>query len=97
MTIVNRRTFMASRGRQEDVIDMLKQGTYTVPYRIYNIYYGQFDLVALEMEFGSIAEMDAAWSDWGASDEAKEFLARWVEITEPGGNNEIWTLESQGG
>ena len=97
MTIVNRRTFVASRGATDDVVNMLKQGTKQVPYRIYRIHYGQFDQIALEMEFDSIAHMEKSWEEWFASEEAQTFMANWIEITEPGGANEVWILEEQGG
>ena len=32
------------------------------------------------------------WADWEATPEADAFMEKWVEITETGGTNEIWTL-----
>lgn len=98
MPIVNRRTFIAGRGHAREVVDMIKgEAKYRFPYRIYSSHYGPFDQVVLEIEFKDVAQMEAEWAVWYASDASKEFTARWVEITEPGGTNEVWILEEKGG
>ena len=98
MTIVNRRTFIAGRGHVQEVVDMLKgEANYRFPYRIYSSHYGAFDRVVLEIQFEDVAQMEAGWAEWYASDASKEFTTRWVEITESGGTNEVWILEEKGG
>jgi hypothetical protein len=94
MIVVNRRTFIAKRGHLSEVISLLKAGDQKrFPYRVYRPHYAPFDTVAFEVEFTSVAEMDSAWDEWAASPEAATFNSRWVEITETGGTNEVWTLE----
>lgn len=100
MAIVNRRTFIAGRGHAQEVVDMLKgegETSRDMPYRIYRSHYGPFDQVVLEIEFEDVAAMESMWADWNASDRGMEYMRRWVEITEPGGSNEVWILEEKGG
>ena len=93
MTIVNRRTFIPKRGYRDEVVAMLSPSeNYEKPYRVYSDLIGTFDRVVLEIEFESVAEMDKAWTEWFASQEAEEFMKRFVEITETGGTNEVWNL-----
>jgi len=77
-----------------EVIDMLKAGLDPdAVVRIYRPHYAPFDVVAVELEFDSIAEREAVWEEWRASEEAATFMKRWVEITESGGENQVWILE----
>ena len=94
MTVVNRRTFIVSRGHMDEVIDMIKairdpeSGS-----RLYRPHYAPFDVVAIELEFDNVTEMDAFWEEQGNTEEMATFMKRWVEITESGGENQVWILE----
>jgi len=94
MTIVNRRTFVAKRGHIDEAVKLLKgeEGGEIVS-RVYRSHYGTFDAVALEVEFESVAAMEQGWADWYASPLGEQVMKRWLEITEPGGSNEVWILE----
>jgi hypothetical protein len=96
MTIVNRRTFIPKRGHQQEVIDMLKgeEGSAYVS-RVYTAHYGPFDVAVLEVEFADLAAMEAGWNAWSASERAANIMPRWLEITEPGGSNEVWQITTQ--
>ena len=98
MTVVNRRTFSASRGKLAEVVELLKAAAQDAPqtYRIYASYYGTFHQVVLEVEFTDMASMEAAWAEFDARPGTESFLAQWNTITEPGGTNEVWVLEAQG-
>lgn len=94
MTIVNRRTFIAKRGCYEEVVSMLKgERGADIVSRVYRSHYGPFDTVALEVEFESVEAMERGWAEWSASPGSEQFMKRWVEVTEPGGANEVWILE----
>lgn len=95
MTVVNRRTFIAKRGHLDEVVAMLKgEGGDDPASRVYRSHYGPFDAVALEVEFESVAAMEQGWAEWYASPGGEQFMQRWLEITESGGSNEVWILES---
>lgn len=97
MTIINRRTFVAERGKFQEAIDLLRDATQDAhyKYRICSSYFGAFDAVALEVEFESIAQMEEAWADVNAQPEMAEFLSKWHTATKSGGSNEVWLLEAQ--
>ncbi|HRJ45301.1 MAG: hypothetical protein KJZ86_02795 [Caldilineaceae bacterium] len=92
--LINRRTFIAKQGKTAEVISMLTGGRGPDRVtRVYGPHYGRFNVVAFEMEFASMEDMERVWAEWFATPEAATFMSRWVEITESGGTNEIWTLE----
>lgn len=94
MTIVNRRTFLAEHGKFEEALALLREmgkGT-PHPYRLYHSYYGIFDTIALETEFGSVAEMETFWSAADTAPGMDEYMTRWYALTRSGGTNEVWIL-----
>lgn len=95
MKVVNRRTFIAAKGHFEEAAALLHQGAQGSPFptRVYRSQYGPFDMVALEVEFDNLAQMDAAWREWEAAPAMQELLAKWFTVTVPGGANEVWLLE----
>lgn len=94
---MNRRTFTAARGKQDVVVDLLKGAAKStgVCYRIYRSYYGRFDEVVVELEFDSVAQLEAMWAKFQGQPGADDFFAKWNAIT-VGGQNEVWTLEAEG-
>jgi hypothetical protein len=98
MTVINRRTFMAEQGKLEGALAILREGTKgsQYKYRIYSSYYGTFDTLALEIEFESVAQMEAAWAEINARPEMADLMAKWYTATQAGGANEVWMLEAQG-
>ena len=94
MRIVNRRTFVAKRGHIDEAVKLLKgEEGGDIVSRVYRCHYGTIDAVALEVEFESVAAMEQGWADWYASPLGEQVMKRWLEITEPGGSNEVWILE----
>lgn len=98
MSIINRRTFSAERGKLEEAVDLLRQEAKgsPYPYRICSSYYGVFDAITLEVEFESIAQMEAAWAEINAGSGMAEFMNKWQAAAKSGGNNEVWVLEAHG-
>jgi len=96
--IVNRRTFVVKRGCMQDLVAMVKaeQERLNVAnaFRLYTPNIAPFDSVAAEWEFESLQEYDKFWADWRAGPETAEFMKKWYELTESGGVNEIWDLET---
>ena len=92
--IVNRRTFFAKRGRLKEAVALnraeMERTNSTA--RVYVSETGLFDTIAMEFEFESLDEYEKSWGEYFASPEAAPFLEKWAEVTEPGGNNEIWRL-----
>jgi hypothetical protein len=62
------------------------------PARVYAPKVGSFDVLALEIEFENYEECEKYWDAWFASPEGVAFMEEWVQMTEIGGKNEIWTL-----
>ena len=92
--IVNRRTFVAKRGRLEEAVALVlaeMERTNTTP-RVYVSETGLFETIAVEWELEGLAEYEKGWAEYFASPEAAPFLEKWAEITETGGTNEIWRL-----
>jgi hypothetical protein len=94
MTVINRRTFMAEHGKLDEALTLLQGVGTGIPYtyRIYQSHYGTFDTLAFELEFASVAEMEAFWDATSAGPETVDFLSRWYALTRPGGTNEVWIL-----
>lgn len=98
MTIINRRTFVAGRGKWLEAIELLSERAKDLGfrYRIYSSHYGSFDAIALEVEFESIGQMEDAWSVFFSASGVGEFMAKWYAATTTGGANEVWLLEANG-
>ncbi len=97
MTIINRRTFSAERGKLQEAIDLLRRASQGAryPYRICSSYYGTFDAITLEVEFESIAQMEEAWAEINVQPGMAEFMPKWYAATQSGGANEVWIVEAK--
>jgi hypothetical protein len=93
--IVNRRTFIVKQGNGEQAAELLKNGTsftpFLPPFRIYISDIGQFNQVALEIEFKDLAEYDRFWTT-STANAPEDWWKAWFSATENGGANEIWKL-----
>ena len=98
--IVNRRTFTVKPGRMQEAVESVvketaaekERGGYSGTVRIYTSSIGQFDQLAVEWEYESLAEYEKAWAEWGARPTTAEFMEKWIELVKAGGINEIWDL-----
>ncbi len=57
MTIVNRRTYIPKRGHVDEAITMLKAEETDLVKRVYRSYYGQVNVVVMEVD-------SPVWSKW---------------------------------
>ena len=95
--IVQRVTFNTKLGKEENAEELLKElfAMHSAPHgrRIYTNRTGPFNELIVETEFENNAEMEAYWAklvpSWGGN---PEFLARWYETVDAGGNNQILNL-----
>jgi hypothetical protein len=91
--IVNRRTFVAKRGRLHEAVELLKQEADKLGMgdssRMYVPEIAPFDLLAIEMEFEDWEGYHAFWAEWSPGD---AFWTQWYALTENGGTNEVWRV-----
>lgn len=82
----------------QEAIDLLRQAAKDArfPYRICSSYYGVFDALTLEVEFESIAQMEAAWAEINAQPGMAAFMTKWYAVTQSDGANEVWIVEAKG-
>ncbi len=101
--LVNRRTFIVNKPYFEEALGLLvelrqltKELNPTVVMRVYAIEYGQFDTIAFETETESLTTLEqliaSATGDTPIAERIATWFKRWLEITAPGGTNEIWRL-----
>jgi hypothetical protein len=101
--IVNRRTFNVKPGHEQETVALVleeiaadrERGDYTGPTRVYTSNLGTFNQVAVEWEYEDLAEYQKAWAEWWARPMTAAFMQEWLELTNGGGTNEIWTLAEQ--
>ena len=97
--IVDRRVFIAKKGRMEDAVAVAKKMgelfTKTFPdatYRIYRPSVAAFDSLAWEGEWESLAQYEKGQREFFALPEVAVLLERWDEVSETSGTHEIWEL-----
>jgi hypothetical protein len=94
--IVNRRTFLVKKGKLDELVTMLadsrKLAKNTYSMRIYHSMFGPFDSVAVELEFKDMDEMARSQEEMMVLPDPAAFMAKFDELTVPGGSNEIWVL-----
>ena len=93
--LVNRRTWIAKVGHQQEAIELLKaEMTRVFPsmtVRYYQWLIGPFDTFGCEAEFESLAAYEEAMSE-SASRVSPEVFEKWHQVREAGGTNELWEL-----
>ena len=97
--IVNRRTFVAQRGRMQEALALLKEALAKVgetmdspiTMRFYSPEFGAFDVFAVEMEYEDWDEYHEALATWKEM-VSEEFWEKWYTLTEGGGANEMWNI-----
>jgi len=89
---VNRRTFIAKRGKMDEAIAFVKEGMdWPHAARVYASDLGLFDTFAVEFEFENLAEYERLMKEAMAT-ATPEWWEKWFSLTENGGTNEIWRL-----
>lgn len=96
--IVNRRTFIVKKGCMDRAVEMLRQAgdkrSHSLPRRLYRPDIGPFDQLVLEIEHEDLADYERYWQAIRALSWFEDWMAEWLEITETGGRNEIWQVET---
>jgi hypothetical protein len=98
--LVQRRTYVVKVGCMPEIVAMLKaarERRKDNPVRVYTPTVPSIappGILAVEWEFESLQEYEKAWTDFIASPETAKFMERWNELTESGGTNELWKLET---
>ena len=98
--IVERRTFLVKTQKEQEVAALIKAGIeantiFTGAYRIYEHDIGRDGVIAVEWEYESLEEMQAAWDAWADNLASPEFWEEWDALTERGGQREVWKLVAQ--
>jgi hypothetical protein len=98
--IVDRRVFPVKPGCEAAVANLIKESidgdpSYTRCYRIYTPNISSYGVVVVEWEYEDLQEMQASWDAWYASPASSAFLEKWRELTERGGEGEVWNLVAQ--
>ena len=92
---INRRIFTTKQGKIEEAVTLLMNVESSRPkesIRISVAYFGEFNTIALELGFDSLAEYEAFWGQFMEEPGIEEFMAQWNELTESGGSNELWRV-----
>ncbi len=93
--IVQRFTWKVKTGYLDKFIELLKAESVKDPqltWRIYTPNIGEYDAVAEEFEFENLAVLEKFWAEWSAKPETEEFVQKYDECREPGGDTTIWDL-----
>jgi hypothetical protein len=89
--IVNRREFNIEVGHVEDAIAWMKALQFPKPIRIVTSLSGPFNVLAIEIEFESLAESERLMAEWAGRSDSAQLLAKWHEINKSG-VNEYWQV-----
>lgn len=97
--IVDRRVFIAKKGRSEDAVAVAKQiaeafgATFPdATYRLYRPSVAAFDSLAWEGEWESLAAWEKGQAEFFSLPEAVALLEKWNEVSETCGTHEIWEV-----
>jgi hypothetical protein len=90
----HRLTFRVKTGHVSEVVEMIKSEIAKggPPSRVYQSYISPSNLVIEDLEFESLAELQAHWAEWFAKPETAAFLERWDELVEGTVTNEVWQI-----
>jgi len=99
--LVMRFTHPAKQGQTRELAEHLKSfpdyGTPRLPHgwRVYrSTHLGHWGVVIQEMEFESLAQFEEWMSERNAAPRFGEWHARYLELAEPSGSGEIWSVET---
>ena len=60
--------------------------------RIYTSNIGQFNVLAVELEYEDLAAYEKQGAVWRARPTTAGFMEKWLKLRKSGGSNEIWNL-----
>ena len=94
--LVNRVEFPVKPGNTSEARVLLEEEMkrFNPPHaiRIYTIYIGRINTLALECEFESLDELDRFWTKWLSDPEADKFKEKHEPLVEHGIVSEVWWL-----
>ena len=94
--IVSRWTHTVKLGRMEEAVALhlaiKEKAGHPLPFRIYWSDIGRFSVMAVEMEYESLAEYETFWAEWAARPDWGADVAKLFDLLEPGSTQEIWNL-----
>ena len=91
--IVNRREFSIKGGRMDEAVAWFRALVFPKPIRLQQSASGTFGLLAIEIEYESMAEYEKLMAEWVARPDTPGRLTKWNELAK-GGQNEFWrTIE----
>ena len=94
--IVQRIEFRVKIGCWEKILELVKRAKIIVgnpaTIRIYTSNIGRFGILAEELEFRDLADMDRFWQEWFAKPEVPELMKEWHEVVDAGSVSEVWNL-----
>jgi len=93
---VNRFTRIVKKGHYDEAVALVKSEIERFPpphaTRLYSGYAAPTDTLLIEFEFESLEELGKFWEDWFADPESEKHREKINDLTETGGDNEIWSL-----
>ena len=94
--IVHRATIKVKVGCMDKIVELTKaefaRSGDAHKWRLYTFKLGSYDILAYEVEFEDLAELDKFWTTWYATPEAAEYFKKIVGLREAGGGEEVWNL-----
>ena len=94
--IVGRLTFNIKPGRMDEALALFKAEVERYPgpgaTRVYGPSTSPFDVLAIENEFESYAQLEAFFAERSADPGTADFYKQWGELRAGGGTSEVWTL-----
>jgi hypothetical protein len=94
--LVNRFTRIVKKGHFDEAVEFIKSEIERFPTshatRVYSGYAAPTDTLVMEFEFENLEELGKHWENWFADPESAKYREKINELTETGGDNEIWNL-----
>jgi hypothetical protein len=93
--IVQHLTWTVKLGYMDKFVELIKTEVAKNPQfriRILISSFGKTDTLIEEFEFENMAEFEKIWNEWFAKPESADFVRKFEECREPGGENTIWDL-----
>ena len=94
--IVQRWMFNVKQGRMEEAVAVILveiEKSCPPNTRVFTSHIGHRDVLDVDFEFESLAELEKFWAEWQARPETPAFGGKWDDLTERGATNETWHLE----
>jgi hypothetical protein len=90
----HRLTFRVKTGHMDEALEMIKGEIAKggAPSRVYQSYISPGNVIIQDLEFESLAELQAFWAEWFSKPETAEFVQKWDQLVESTVTNEVWQI-----